>query len=312
MVSKKKHTHHSAAGGKPHKHKIKHSGARVKHSGTSNIAETSDSTQKAPKTTGFESERDIAMDFATKVYKEFDTMIKSIVLFGSSAKKASTPDSDIDIIVLIDDVSIMWDQELIAYYRETLANVIQNNPYQKALHINTVKLSTWWADLIRGDPVVINILRYGDTLIDHGGFFEPIKLLLKNGAIKSTPEAIYTLLQRAPNHIARARASMLAVVDGLYWAMVDSAHAALIAAKVSPPSPEHIPEILNEHFVNTKVLRGRYVDYYSQIHAVAKEIVYGKKVLITGVELDDFKKKVDEFVSEMVRIVDGFIKAEKI
>lgn len=299
MVSKKKSKHSSSAGEKPAKK-------------SEDQKEISEQTEKAPKTTGFESERDIAMDFATKAYKEFDRMIKSIVLFGSSAKKASTPDSDIDIIILIDDVSIMWDQELIAYYREALAKLIEKNPYQKTLHINTVKLSTWWADLIKGDPVVINILRYGDTLIDYGGFFEPIKLLLKNGAIKSTPEAIYTLLQRAPNHIARARTSMLAVVDGLYWAMVDSAHAALIAAKVSPPSPEHIPEILDEYFVKTKILRGRYIDYYSQLHAIAKEIVHGKRVFITGVELDEWKKKVDEFVGEMVRIVDGLISQGKI
>ena len=44
-------------------------------------------------------EREIASDFATKVYEKFDQMIKSIVLFGSSAKQTATPDSDIDIIL---------------------------------------------------------------------------------------------------------------------------------------------------------------------------------------------------------------------
>jgi len=31
-------------------------------------------------------EADIAMDFATKVYKKFDKMIKSVILFGSAGK----------------------------------------------------------------------------------------------------------------------------------------------------------------------------------------------------------------------------------
>ena len=175
-------------------------------------------------------EREIASDFATKVYEKFDQMIKSIVLFGSSAKKTATADSDIDIVIIIDDVSVVWDQELIAWYREELGIIVKQNPYAKALHINTVKLSTWWDDMMRGDPVIINILRYGDALIDHGGFFNPLRVLLKEGKIKSTPESIYTLLQRAPGHMTRAKQSMLAVVDGLYWTMVDSAHAALIAA----------------------------------------------------------------------------------
>lgn len=252
-------------------------------------------------------EREIAMDFAVKIYKQFDKMVKSVVLFGSSAKKVATPDSDIDIIIILDDVSIQWDQELIAWYREELGKTITTNPYIKSLHINTVKLSTWWNDLIMGDPVIINILRYGDSLIDFGGFFTPLQVLLKEGKIKSTPEAIYTLLQHVPNHIARTRFSMLSAIDGLYWAMVDSAHAALITAKVMPPSPEHIPDILKETFVDTKFLDKKYIDYYIDLHNISKEVIHGKRVEISGKEIDEFMKKTDDFVSEMTKIVDKLI-----
>ena len=134
------------------------------------------------------SENDIAMDFAVKIYKKFDKIVKSIVLFGSSIKQNAVPGSDIDIMILIDDASIKWDQELIAWYREELEKIIQESPYKKSLHINTIKLTTWWEDLMRGDPVVLNILRYGEALIDAGGFFNPIKQLLIEGKIKSTPE----------------------------------------------------------------------------------------------------------------------------
>src|SRR5271169_5150650 len=96
---------------------------------------------------------DIAMDFATKTYERFNKIIKSIVLFGSTAKQTAVSDSDIDIIMLIDDVTIDWDQELISWYREELDKLINKNPYKKSLHINTIKLSTWWDDLMRGDPM---------------------------------------------------------------------------------------------------------------------------------------------------------------
>jgi len=252
-------------------------------------------------------EREIAMDFATKVYEKFDQMIKSIVLFGSSAKKTMTPDSDIDIIIIIDDVSVRWDQELIAWYREELGEVIKSNPYAKALHINTVKLSTWWDDMMRGDPVVINILRYGDALIDHGGFFNPLRVLLKEGKIRSTPESIYTLLQRAPGHLTRAKQSMLAVVDGLYWTMVDSAHAALIAANVMPSSPEAIPDVLTETFVKSRKLNKKYVDYYAAVHHVAKDIIHGNLTKIKGKELDNLFEFADSFLGEMASLVDKLI-----
>ena len=256
-------------------------------------------------------EREIATDFATKVYEKFDQIIKSIVLFGSSAKKVSTADSDIDIIVIIDDVSIQWDEELIAWYREELGKIIRANPYAKTLHINTVKLSTWWEDMMRGDPVVINILRYGDALIDYGGFFNPLRVLLKDGKIKSTPESIYTLLQRAPRHMTRARQSMLAVVDGLYWTMVDAAHAALIALDIMPSSPESIPDVLTENFVKTNKLDKKYVNYYAEIHSTAKEIIHGKLTSISGKDLDDWFVRADAFLGEMARLVDESINKDK-
>ena len=265
---------------------------------------------KKPETMFLMTERDIAMDFASKTYQEFDQMIKSIILFGSTAKKLSTPGSDIDIIVIIDDVSIQWDQELVSHYREKLADIIKANPYTKALHINTVKLSTWWEDLNRGDPIIINILRYGESLIDFGGFFTPLKVLLQQGKIKSTPESIYTLLQRAPNHMARARTSMLAAVDGLYWAAVDSAHAALISANIMPPSPEQIPEILDQTFVKNKTLKPVHVETYFQLHELAKEIIHGKKTQVSGKEIDELSQKTDAFVGEMARIVEELISKE--
>ncbi len=253
------------------------------------------------------SERDIGLDFATKVYATFDQMIKSIVLFGSSAKKVSTPSSDIDLVIIIDDVAIAWDEMLIANYRETLGEIVKENPYRKSLHINTVKLSTWWADLIRGDPVVINVLRYGDVLIDRGGFFSPLKVLLKEGKIKSTPESIYTLLQRSPTHLVRAREAMLGAVDGFYWSAVDAAHAALIAAGVMPPSPEHIPEIMDENFVKKKLLNKKYVNYYYGLHNLAKEIIHGKIKHVTGKELERLQSESDDFLREMARLVDKLI-----
>ena len=100
---------------------------------------------------------------------------------------------------------------------------------------------------------------------------------------------------------------MLAVIDGLYWTMVDSAHAALIAAKVMPSSPEAIPEILTKTFVRTKMSNKKYVSYYSEIHSVAKEVVHGKLNLIRGRELDDWFRKADSFLGEMARLVDKLV-----
>jgi len=256
-------------------------------------------------------EQEIAMDFATKVYKKFSKMIKSVILFGSTIKNTSTPGSDIDIIILIDDAAIQWDQELIVWYREELGRLIRANPYKKDLHINTVKLTTWWQDLSRGDPVVINILRYGEAMIDFGGFFNPLKILLQEGKIRSTPEAIYTGLQRAPQHLARSKAAELSAVEGVYWAFVDAAHALLIAAKTLPPSPEHIPILLKENFVDQNLLKMKYVVWYRDVYVFHRKIVHGDITDIKGLELDTWQERADEFIRKMAELIEQIMGQSK-
>jgi predicted nucleotidyltransferase/uncharacterized protein (UPF0332 family) len=252
-------------------------------------------------------ESDIAIDFAAKVYKKFDKIIKSVILFGSAAKQTVVTGSDIDIIILIDDVAVNWAQELIAWYRQELEKLIKNNPYQGNLHINTIKLSTWWEDLMRGDPVVINILRYGESMIDLAGFFNPLKYLLIKGKIKSTPEAIYSALQRAPLHIARSKMAELNAIDGLFWSMVDAAHAALIAIDIPPASPEHVPGDLKENFVNTGKLKMKYVVWYRDLLVLHKKIAHGEVKNLKGVEIDAWQDRAEEFLEVMANLVKELI-----
>ena len=268
------------------------------------------SKQKSPKivkkeapTLHLKLDEGIAMDFATKAYGVFNKIIKSIVLFGSSAKKNSVAGSDIDIIIILDDVSIVWDQELIAWYREELDRLLRRNPYQKELHINTIKLSTWWDDLMRGDPVIINVLRYGEAMIDFGGFFEPLKLLMLAGKIRATPEAIYNCLQRAPTHFLRSRTAELNSIEGLYWAMVDSAHAALIAAGISPASPEHISRDLKEVFIDKGRLKMKYAVWYRDLLLLHKKISHGEITDLKGVEIDDWQARTQDFMKTMAELV---------
>lgn len=253
-------------------------------------------------------ESEIAMDFATKLYRKFNKIIKSVVLFGSSIKQTAVAGSDIDIIIILDDVSIKWDQELIAWYRTELDKILRRNPYQKSLHINTIKLSTWWEDLMRGDPVVVNILRHGEAMIDLAGFFEPLKYLLITGKIKSTPEAIYNCLQRAPQHLLRSKTAELNSIEGLYWAMVDSAHAALIAANVPPASPEHISIDLKETFTNAGRLNMKYVLWYRDLLLLHKKISHGEIKDLKGVEIDQWQERTEEFLKVMAKLVNEYVK----
>jgi uncharacterized protein (UPF0332 family)/predicted nucleotidyltransferase len=249
------------------------------------------------------SERDIAMDFAQKLYLKFDKLIKAVVLFGSTAKRNNTIGSDVDIIIIIDDAIVKFDEKLILWYRENLGEILKLNPYREELHINTVKLSTWWTDLYMGDPTVINIIRYGDTLIDFGGFFSPLKIMLQEGRIKPTPEAIYTCLNRAPLHITRSKFAQISAIEGCYWSMVDSSQALLMAIKIIPPSPENIPILLKENFVDKKLLKMNSVIDFKELYDLHKKMMHGELHNIEGKTIDEWQYKAEQFFDTCIRLI---------
>jgi len=250
---------------------------------------------------------EIATDFSVKLYKKFGKIIKSVVLFGSVAKMSESKNPDIDIIILIDDVSVSWSLETIAWYREELAKLLEKNKYVNELHINTIRLTTWWDDLLKGDPVVLNVIRNGKIIVDSAGFIEPLKVLLSEGKIKGTPEAIYQCIQRAPGHLVRSRAAELAAIDGIYWAFVDSAHGALIAAGRFPPSPEHVYEDLKNVFVKNGKLKSKYALWYQDIYNLHKKIDHGEVSNLKSQEVDTWQERAEDFLKIMVNLVEEII-----
>jgi uncharacterized protein (UPF0332 family)/predicted nucleotidyltransferase len=249
-------------------------------------------------------EAEIAADFAKKAYEKFDKIIKSIVLFGSTIKKTSANNSDIDLIVIVDDASIKFDATMTAWYREELGKLLSANPYKKELHINTVKLTSWWQDILRGDPIALNIIRYGEEILDAGGFFRPLRILLQEGKMKATPEAIYMALDRAPQHLLKSKQAEMAAVEGLYWAMVDASQALLMSYKINASSPEFIYYLLKENFVDKNMMKSEYLKLYQEIFELHKGIMHGIIKEIKGEDLDSLQKKTEEFIV----IVAGLIK----
>jgi len=252
-------------------------------------------------------EKDIAMDFATKVYKRFDKMVKSIILFGSTIKQTRAVGSDIDIIIILDDATIRFDEQLTVWYREELRKIVEANPYKKDLHINTVRLTTWWQDLVRGDPTIINMIRYGEAIIDFGGFFNPLKILLDQGKIKPSSEAIYTCLNRVPVHIVRSKLAEISAIEGCYWAFVDSAQALLMSIKVLPPSPEHIPILLKENFVDKNLLKMKYVIWHRDLYDLHRKIMHGEIRDLPGDIIDGWQERSQEFLNVVLKLIEEII-----
>ncbi len=292
--------HKTAHISKPHIQKTENHSEQIPENNQTNTRQLKSS---------FRTGKDVAMDFATKVHRTFDHLIKATILFGSQATGDIKASSDIDLVILIDDAAINWDLELTSWYREELAKIISEQNYGRDLHINTIRLTTWWRDLLHGDPIVLNILRHGQVLIDLAGFFNPLKALMMQGKIHATPEAVYSALQRSPQHLTRSKLSMLGAIEGVYWCMVEAAQASLITLGKLPPSPEHVTKMLHESFVQTGILKSEYVKWYRDIYVLHKQIAHGEIKHVDAKEIEAWQNRAEDFMKTLVNVIDRLIDA---
>lgn len=253
-------------------------------------------TEKNYPTQDFE----IAKTFAKRVYGEFGDFIKAIVLFGSVSKKKENA-SDIDILIVLDDVRIQFNEDIVQTYRVILQKIIADTNKDK-LHIQSMKFTSFWEYVRAGDPVATNILRYGIALVDTG-FFDPLQMLLDQGRIRPTPESISTYFGMAPASLEKAEGHLLSSGVDLYWSVINSAHAALMHYGEVPPSPEHVVEIMKKTLVKDKKVSKESVKTMDEMYKLFKAITTRTKKSFSGKEYDAYRIKAEKFVKEMDKYI---------
>ena len=250
-------------------------------------------------------ELDIAYSFAKRVHEEFGDAVKALVLFGSSARKKNVNKrSDIDILIVFDDVTMVLTNEVVTAYRVIIDKSVVETSTR--LHVTSLKLTTFWEYIRAGDPVGMNILRDGVSLIDTG-FFDPLRALLARGRIRPTPESVWTYFSKAPRNLFNSKWHVLQAVISLYWAVIDASHAALMKQGVIPPSPDHVAEILEKELVRKGLLERRYAEIMRRFYLLQKRISHRQVKEVSGRQWDLYVRDAEDFVHR----IDVFLRGKK-
>lgn len=245
---------------------------------------------------------EIARKFAKKVYKELGNLIQALILFGSVTQKRDSKRRDIDILIVVDDVRIRLTKEVVETYRIIVAKVI-GEVEKERLHVQSMRLSSFWEYVRVGDPIAINILRDGIALIDTG-FFDPLQALLDRGRIRPSREAIWTYFAMAPASLSRAEQHILTGMVDLYWAAIDSAHAALMSLGEVPTAPSKVADILEEKMVKPRFVERKYANIMRELYKMSKKIIHREVKSYSGKDYDKYKKMAIDFMNRMRRFIE--------
>lgn len=244
----------------------------------------------------YKADLDSAYTFANTLYKELGSLIRAVVIFGSTTRHTKKPESDIDLLVVLDDLQMVLSRDVIQAYRLIVQKTVVQTSTK--LHITTLRFTSFWDYVRNGDPVVINILRDGVALID-SGFFDPLQALLKKGRIRPTQESIWTYYMKSPNTLHNSKWHIMQAVIDLYWSVIDAAHAALMKVGAIPPTPEHVADMMQTHLVDKKRIERHYVAVMRHFYKMVKMITHREVDEIKGEAYDRYYKEAEDFVNRM-------------
>ncbi|MBI4163677.1 MAG: nucleotidyltransferase domain-containing protein [Candidatus Aenigmarchaeota archaeon] len=251
---------------------------------------------------GKEQRIEILKKFTKEALKKYGSLIRSIVLFGSTAREEWRGESDIDVFVIIDDTR----QKVTPGMRNAIEDelVYIAGKIHKQLSLQQPYLLTeFWAMVREGHPIIFNFIREGIPVYDKD-IFLPIKRLLQLGEIKPSKEAVEKYIERGPKRIRRVESEkMYLVVEDLYYAMLESAQAVLMFLGRNPPRPGDAPSALRSNVVKMKLMKEEEVKWLEEIIELRKDIEHKKVNDVSGQDLDKWIDKAKKFVDLMQNLI---------
>jgi len=246
----------------------------------------------------------LALEFSNKIQKELGDFLKAVVLFGSAARKEDYPvgGHDIDILMVINDLTIIASPEVVSAYRVITENTAASVSLR--LHINTMKMTQVWDYARNGDPLLVTILRDGLPLYDVG-FIEPLQVLLAQGRMRPTKEAVWAYYARAPLALRSSEGHLMQAAMDLYWACVDSAHSALMHMGEMPGLPEQLSGMINERLVKHGIVPKSAPQIMDFFYKLQKELVRRERKGVSGEEYERWRKDAEAFVQMMRKVIEA-------
>jgi len=243
------------------------------------------------------------------VLKKFERYIVSYVLAGSLVQGRATPQSDIDVFIVIDDTDVkkMTRAELKDKLRAIIIGMGieagEMTGIRNKINIQVYILSDFWLSLREANPIIFTLLRDGVPFYDRG-MFTPWKQLLKQGKIKPSQEAIDLFMSTGEQSLKRVRFKLREIgMEDIFYAMLTPSQAALMLYGVTPPTPKETPQVLDELLVKKeKLLEPEYVKILEEQIQLRKDIEHGTKKDLSGAELDKYLTNAEKYLKRIEKL----------
>jgi predicted nucleotidyltransferase len=243
------------------------------------------------------------------VLKKFEKYIVSYVLAGSMVKGRATEESDIDTFVVVDDTDVtrMTASELRSRLRGMIWGMAEEAAMaagvKNKLNIQVYILTEMWDSIRSANAVIFTMLRDGIPLYDRG-MFQPWKLLLKQGKITPSPEAVDSFIKYGKQILERTKFKLKEIaLEDFFWSTLTPSQGALMLIGIPPPDPRETPEQMKIHFVKPGLLEEKWVKILEEILQFRKDIEHGKIKDVTAKQVEELFEKSEKYLERLDKLV---------
>lgn len=246
------------------------------------------------------------------VLEKFEKYVVSYVGVGSILRGDGNPKSDIDVYMIIDDTDVKQMSRL--ELQDKIRSIVYGMAQQAQelvkikipLHIQTYLLTDFW-DILKdsSSPVIYTFLRDGLPFFDRG-IYRPWKLLLDQGRIKPSREAVLKHTETGDLFYERAKKKLLSVVvEDLYYAVLNPAQSLLMLKGVAPPTHKETVSLFKEIIVDEeKLVDKKYAAILEEFVLLFKKWEYNEVTEMSGVEAEKFMEKAADFRKKVLPILE--------
>ena len=236
------------------------------------------------------------------VLQKFEKYVVSYIFTGSFIRGEASPDSDVDVAIIINDTDVkrMPRVEL----RDRLRSIIYQYVTEAAalagvkntLHIQTYLLTEFWDAVKDASPVIFTFIRDGIPIYDRQTFM-PWKALLKMGKLRPSPESIDMFMKTAEKAKEMANRRLVEAMIDVYYGVLNPSQALVMLYGLPPPTHKETVTIMEDIFVKKeKMIKKSDMEILVKAVKLFKEYEHATKFKISGKEIDELVKKTDAYL----------------
>ncbi|MEA3378238.1 MAG: hypothetical protein U9Q69_01225 [Nanoarchaeota archaeon] len=170
-------------------------------------------------------------------------------------------------------------------------------------NIKFYMVTDFFSKISNNDFATLKEIKDSMGIYDPSGFISSLRNLIEGGQILGLNNSVKEVLGDAKNKFKIIEGYKREVLYNCYQAVIDSAHAALLARGYSIPIIENIPKNLTKKFVKEKLLEKGYVAIFEDVMKMFNDYEFGKIKIISIKGLEEIFNDAMAFVERMKAFV---------